>query len=217
MNLFFKSSGKIIYIDGFYQKVIDDGSKIHFPNKRIDRFIVDYKKHLNYLYESYCLEKITFEKDDLVIDCGANVGELYFSFQLRELDIKYIGFEPDSKAFECLEKNIDSDKNKLFNLALSNENKETKLFLDTYGANTSLVDFGTSEFELISTKTLDSFEIKNIKLLKIDAEGFELEVLQGAKKTLNNVKYISVDYGPERGKDEIKTMTTVIPFLLEKF
>ena len=59
MNFFFRSSGKIFYKEGFYGKVTEDGSNVYFPNKRVDRFIVDYKKHLNFLYESYCLDEIS--------------------------------------------------------------------------------------------------------------------------------------------------------------
>ena len=214
MNIFFKKSGKIFYEEGFYGKITDDSSNIYFPNKRIDRLIVNYKNHLNHLFKSYCLEEITFFDNDLIVDCGSNVGELYLAFKQKNLNVKYIGFEPDDRAYECLLKNIDLNNNNIHNLALSNKNKKEKLFLDTYGANTSLVDFGSSETVQVETRTLDSFEITNIKLLKIDAEGFELEVLEGAKQTLKNVEYVSVDFGPERGIDETKTMTTVIPYLL---
>ena len=51
----------------------------------------------------------------------------------------------------------------------------------------------------VNTKALDSFKYPQIKLLKIEAEGAELEVLQGSVDTLSNVEYISVDYGPKEG------------------
>ena len=71
-------------------------------------------------------------------------------------------------------------------------------FLNPEGADSSLVYFGSDSSVEVNTKTLDSFKYPQIKLLKIEAEGAELEVLQGSVDTLSNVEYISVDYGPER-------------------
>ena len=50
----------------------------------------------------------------------------------------------------------------------------------------------------IQTKPLDSFNITNIKLLKIDAEGHELALLKGSKNTLLTTEYICVDMGAEK-------------------
>jgi len=53
-------------------------------------------------------------------------------------------------------------------------------------------------------------ENKTIKLLKLEAEGAEPEILQGAKQTLPHVMYVAADLGPERG---IKNDNTVIPVM----
>ena len=46
---------------------------------------------------------------------------------------------------------------------------------------------------------LDNFNFKKIKLLKVEAEGAEPEVLLGTAKILKRIEFISVDCGPERG------------------
>ena len=52
----------------------------------------------------------------------------------------------------------------------------------------------------IASKRLDNiFLDKKIKLLKIDAEGSEPEVLNGTLGIIKNIEYISVDCGAERG------------------
>lgn len=40
----------------------------------------------------------------------------------------------------------------------------------------------------VELRTLDSLELKNVSLIKVDVEGFELPVLQGAKKTMQTSK-----------------------------
>ena len=47
----------------------------------------------------------------------------------------------------------------------------------------------------------------------MDAEGYEPEVLLGATNTLNKIKFISVDYGNERGVEEKSTIVEVTNFL----
>jgi hypothetical protein len=52
----------------------------------------------------------------------------------------------------------------------------------------------------VKTTTLDDFEINGtIKLLKLEAEGAEPEILLGSIKTLKRVIFLTVDAGPERG------------------
>ena len=41
--------------------------------------------------------------------------------------------------------------------------------------------------------TIDSLKLNDIDLIKIDVEGYEMEVLKGANKTLGNVKYLMIE------------------------
>ena len=64
-------------------------------------------------------------------------------------------------------------------------------------------------------------ELKNehIKLLKIDAEGSELNVIIGAKNLLSNIEFISVDLGFENydaeTKKYISTLGPVVNYLFQ--
>ena len=64
-------------------------------------------------------------------------------------------------------------------------------------------------------RTFDSFKFKNIKLLKIDGEGFEPEILSSCVKSLSEIEFISVDYGNERGLEKLSTVVPVLNFLYE--
>ena len=57
--------------------------------------------------------------------------------------------------------------------------------------------------------------IKKIKLLKLEAEGFEPEILQGALSVIPICEYIAVDGGYERGQNQEQTFTTLTNILLE--
>ena len=60
---------------------------IHYffiPTKGLTGLLLSHKAHFNFLFETYCLDEINFNSEDLIIDCGANVGELYMSLLLKE-------------------------------------------------------------------------------------------------------------------------------------
>ena len=141
------------------------------------------------------------------------ICELYLALDEKKIKISYVAFEPDKKAFSSLEKNTKNANKQLYNLALSDKNEKQNLYKDTDGGNTSLSEFESTTVEEIDTKTLDSFNLKNIKLLKIDAEGHEPEVLTGLTETLKNVEYIAIDHSGERGFNQEKTTVEVFDFL----
>ena len=59
-------------------------------------------------------------------------------------------------------------------------------------------------------------DFKNIKILKIEAEGGEPEILEGALKTLPKVEYITADLGYERGYKNEQTFTAFTNILMPK-
>ena len=62
-----------------YFKNIDKQVKIYYPNKRITNVAKKYIKSL--IHSSKLIaDEIDFSDGDTVVDCGANVGELNFSF-----------------------------------------------------------------------------------------------------------------------------------------
>ena len=80
INLLIRTPEKIKYENNMFFKKVFNSYKISYPNKRIVRVVKNYKVHLKILFDSYCLDEINFEPGDKVIDCGANIGELRYSF-----------------------------------------------------------------------------------------------------------------------------------------
>ncbi len=64
--------------------------------------------------KSYFLNEIPFSKNDLVIDCGANVGDKKIFFVESNISINYIGIEPSPEEFRCLKKMFFLVKRRIF-------------------------------------------------------------------------------------------------------
>ncbi|MFP6799551.1 MAG: FkbM family methyltransferase [Pseudomonas sp.] len=150
--------------------------------------------------------KSVFRNGDVFFDIGANLGWYSLVLGYSCPDAQVFAFEPIPSTVNVLKKNI--KLNQLTNvepIALGMFNKEDELsFLfapDVSGA-TSLKLTGQSRGRtsiqnvLCKTTTLDIFcASRNTQptLLKIDVEGAELMVFQGAEKTLAQTPIILVE------------------------
>ena len=76
INFFLRKKVKLKYEKPFYVGVEGD-LKFYFPNKRVTRLLEGIEKQTKDIFELYMLDKIEFNSGDTVVDCGANVGELY--------------------------------------------------------------------------------------------------------------------------------------------
>ena len=159
-------------------------------NEIIDNKIFDRK-----VYET----AIKFVKDDtIVLDIGANFGQLSILLSKCKKDVEVYSFEASKYIFEILKKNvqINNANVKLFHNLVGNET-EQELFIkklniskfNTYGSNmiekTELRNENSLNIEKInSIKIDDIFFNKKISFMKIDVQGYDLEVLKGSKKTI---------------------------------
>ena len=129
---------------------------------------------------------------------------------------EYIGYEPSPVDFLCLQDNVKSITGDvhLRQNAIWNESKELVFFLDVESASSSIIEPKTfNSRTVVSAVRLDEQLFTPVFLIKVEAEGAEPEVLQGAIKLLPKVQYIVVDVGPERGKLEEETRDEVVRFM----
>tara|TARA_Y100000817_G_scaffold265773_1_gene221734 strand:- start:1142 stop:1963 length:822 start_codon:yes stop_codon:yes gene_type:complete len=211
INLFYRNDGKLYYRDNFYVKKTKSERKVAFTNKRVLRLVNNYDSQIQKFRDAYLLDMINFSSGETIVDCGANIGELNIALKEKGLDLDYIAFEPDGEIYNCLKYNNPEKNSTLYNIGLSNKNTKQKLFLDSEGGNSSLIDFGATQVKQVDVSRLDSLiiDIKKIKLLKVDAEGYEPEVLEGSTGIFDKIEYISVDFGNERGFDQESTIVDV--------
>ena len=134
-----------------------------------------------FVEEIYNVNGFTPEKNQTVIDVGANYGDSAIWWS-KKFGAKVIAFEPLDNVFKILEENIALNKADVeaYNLALGNGS-------DIIGnpEGTMLIKGGNVKFR---TEKLDSFALERADILKIDVEGFEFEVIQGAEKTIRRLK-----------------------------
>ena len=165
------------------------------------------------LGRNYFLNEIEFSSGDIVIDCGAHIGDLKIYFENLGIDIEYIGFEPSPVEFKCLEKNVNPSK--VYNFGLWEEKGNLEFFQSSFNADSSFIKpkFFTHSYSA-QVDRLSNLENRKIRLLKIEAEGGEIEVLRGCKGIFQNIDYIAGDFGFERGENEENTFPNCINILL---
>lgn len=217
-NIHFQIMGYPIRIkwDGNNYLVENQSNVIYLATKvRYGRYSSGINNFLDKLAAIYYLDQIDFEEGDVLVDCGANIGELGMWLNKRHPISKYIGIEPSEAEYAALQRNV---KNGLFhNCALWFEKTRMKLFLAVDSADSSLINNGVADKEVfVDAIPLEELlaDIPVIKVLKIEAEGAEPEVLLGAKEILQKCEYVVVDTGPERGVSK-QTTTNEVENLLE--
>jgi len=135
---------------------------------------------------------------DTVVDAGAFIGTHTIPFaRVVGSTGTVFSFEPTLESFYCLSGNIVLNnlyKVKAFNLALGSKKQKIEIpeptisQITNFGASGNLgrldMQVPIENVRKVDAITLDSLKIKECKLLKIDAEHMELDVLKGAAKTI---------------------------------
>lgn len=124
---------------------------------------------------------------DTAIDIGAFIGDHTIAYANKVgNDGKVIAFEPNPEAFECLEHNLSKFSNvELRKEALSDKSGKVSITKVPTNAGMTYVDKKKGKIKCI---TLDSLNLEKVDFIKIDAEGFEHNILKGAEQTIRKYK-----------------------------
>ena len=167
-----------------------------FHHKRISKYI----------------SELNIEK---IIDIGAHKGEFLESMLTIEKVNSFYAFEPQKNIFNKItEKFSKNEKITLFNLAMDKEITNKKIKINKLSMTSSLAEINEKSFYLkiknfltfsksnfedeyeIQTSTVDKiFENVNLQkaLLKIDVEGFEMNVIEGSMVKLKEIPFILLE------------------------
>jgi FkbM family methyltransferase len=148
---------------------------------------------------------------DLVLDVGANSGQFASDIRRGGYTGKIVSFEPLSEAHSKLSKASDGDAkwNAYPRCALGDHDGEVEINIAGNSYSSSILPMLESHRsaapesayqgkEIVPIKTLDAVAGKYLKdsraaFLKIDTQGFEWQVLNGARDTLPDIKGILVE------------------------
>lgn len=222
------SSDKEMLVSKFINQKVDISLDISKRTQRQIFISKIYEPHItNYL-------KDHLKNSDIFIDVGANVG--YYTLLASDIlsnSGEVLSFEPEPENLNCLRKNTSTRKNvRVFGIALAAESGEGLLYLnpENEGGHSMKHNFsnfcGSKEFSqyIVQKSKLDDLFFsskytnkKNI-IIKIDVEGYELDVLTGMEQLLSSNKEIEILCEVSENKKEIFNLLQnkgFTPYLLD--
>ena len=150
----------------------------------------------------------TFKEGELFFDIGANIG--LYSIYAAKNGIKVVAFEPESQNYALLNKNVylnDCYDNVMcLNIAISDTDSVDYIYLPLFRAGGAINCFSDTKDEQgkdfrpvfkqgVVSYALDSF-LKQYKFfpahIKIDVDGLEPKIINGAEKTLKDARLKSI-------------------------
>jgi FkbM family methyltransferase len=153
--------------------------------------------------DCYGLDRIHFQPGDVIIDIGAHIGMFAIYAALRFPQVVIHAFEPFPENFERLEQNLDRNgitTVRTHHLGVTGDGRLLELVTDPLNSGSSTCHSRTLEYERrtgIPSTTLDhifdTLGIDYCKLLKIDCEGSEYEILFSTH-SLSKVEYLSGEF-----------------------
>ena len=140
----------------------------------------------------------------VLFDVGANIGQTVDKFRQAFPDSEIYSFEPVSSSFEKLVSSFgDIDGVTCVKAAIGDSNCYVKVTAEGCATSNRIVDSDeiVARFETVQQFTLDDYcnenDIQTINYLKIDAEGADLAVLNGASALLSRgrVDFVEAECG----------------------
>jgi len=209
-NFLEDDKSKITYILTWLSRLLNDETIASVFESEVDKY--DFKKpemYQNYTIKGideinmrelhaklYQMKYVAPEKGNIVFDIGGYKGDtsIYFADQVG-LSGKVYTFEPVKANFDILLKNIEF--NNLTNIivpinkACSINTGKAKMISGANGSPWAFLsnDKDASQIDMI---TIDEFveknNINNVDFIKVDVEGFESKVIEGAQETIKKFR-----------------------------
>lgn len=159
----------------------------HFP-KMLDKSIskggpAEYQ----YQVRDRSLQFVTNKR--VALDIGANVG--LWSRSLVKHFETVVAFEPVPMFRDCLTKNVVAENLDIRPIALGDHDAMIKMIITEGNTGHTHVDPNSTDGDTPIVR-LDSLNLQNIDYIKIDCEGYEYRVLQGAKETIMRCRPVIV-------------------------
>jgi FkbM family methyltransferase len=124
-----------------------------------------------------------FQQGKVFVDIGANVGA--YSLRAAASGMEVHSFEPNPENIKVLKRNAELNQLSIDLLEYAIGSSTGTVKLSPNGATSRITEGDGIE---IPIRALDSFNLPKVDVLKVDVEGYELEVLRGAEGTLERCR-----------------------------
>ena len=142
------------------------------------------------------------------LDIGSHVGE--WTRPLAKRFTSVICFEPNPNFRQCFNRNITEKNVVLWPYGLSDKEHQAQ-----QDFNSTILKQGEGDIEC---RTLDSFGLTNVDFVKIDVDGFEVPLLEGARDTLTrNTPVINIEMKRDKRMDTVKRAEEILRDLGYRF
>lgn len=179
----------------------------------------------------------------IIFDVGAQFGQTALEYSKRFKNSRIYSFEPFNESFEIMRDNVMKEPNvRIYNIGFGDAIGKKEINSNTFSATNSILDtddkaastWGDNLLETIkktevNITTIDKFteeqKIKTIDILKIDVQGYEFKVLEGARNLIlkNEIKIIYLEiiilptYKNQKQLDEVLSLLRSYNFSLYNF
>jgi FkbM family methyltransferase len=128
-------------------------------------------------------KSLQFVKDfGVAVDIGANVG--LWSRDLVRKFAHVIAIEPVVDFQECMRRNVPMENIEIWPIALGTEDTSIDMIITEGNTGHSHIDKDTIGTGKVEMKRLDSLNFDRIDYMKIDCEGYEMQILKGGENTI---------------------------------
>lgn len=158
------------------------------------------------VYQAYQRSRSTMfvRERKVALDIGANIG--LWSRDLCQRFETVIAFEPVQEFVDCLKLNVPAENLQIKQIALGNQDTTVDIVITEHNTGHSHVNVNSIGNGCIKMQKLDSLEFDRIDYVKIDVEGFETELVQGAEETFKMHKpIIMLEQKPHQEFDKAGT------------
>jgi len=127
------------------------------------------------------------KRESRAIDVGAHVG--LWTYHLAKIFRQVEAFEPVPEFRECLKRNVKAQNVTIRQEALGAIEGRSAICFDTVNTGATRLE-GTDGH--VPVMPLDAYGFEDVGIMKIDTEGFELFVVQGARATILRCKPVMI-------------------------
>lgn len=193
---------------------------LKFPDQR--DHILRTIRQTNNFYEKELLDasRQFLRSGDSIVDVGSNVGN-HAVYWASSVECQVFAFEPVPQIFDCLIQNIVANQleTRIFPNRIAVGSESGSANIESYdalnsGASRISQQHDVGEIPVKSIDSLDFLESQSIRLLKVDVEGMEFDVLKGAMKLIGRDTPVIICECPTDGEfEQIRTLLASVDYI----